>query len=164
MFVVDLEIGSGASPLTSYVAITRVRRREDILIFRPFAREIFARGSPEGPQLLLQRLQGEDIEFPCRAQAKARGRPRQHTDCSVCRKSSPEVSFNSCQRQRPQDLRRCNSCVNAVGWPGAASQCSACGKTAPEVSFNASQARKSHAQRKCNNCIQRKFANKRRKA
>ena len=32
--IVDLRIGGGTSPLSSYVALTRVRRREDMFIFR----------------------------------------------------------------------------------------------------------------------------------
>ena len=34
--IVDLSIGGGTSPLSSYVALTRVQRREDMLILRPF--------------------------------------------------------------------------------------------------------------------------------
>ena len=45
--IVDLEIGSDASPLTSYVAISRVKGRANILICRPFSSDVFVRGPPE---------------------------------------------------------------------------------------------------------------------
>ena len=32
--IVDLRIGGGTSPLSSYVDLTRMRRRDDMLIFR----------------------------------------------------------------------------------------------------------------------------------
>ena len=41
--IVDLQIGSGMSPMSSYVALTRVRSREDLLIYRPFEQELFTR-------------------------------------------------------------------------------------------------------------------------
>ena len=43
--IVDLRIPAGASKLASYVAMSRVRRREDILIFREFDRSVF-QGEP----------------------------------------------------------------------------------------------------------------------
>ena len=52
--IVDLSIGGGTSPLSSYVALTRVRRREDMLIFRAFDRAPRAQGEREGPALLLR--------------------------------------------------------------------------------------------------------------
>ena len=41
--VVDLQLGSGVSSIASYVAITRVKTRKDLLIYRPFPREVFRR-------------------------------------------------------------------------------------------------------------------------
>ena len=46
--IVDLQLGSGTNPLTSYVAFTRVKHRNDLLIFRPFDREVFTHGNLEG--------------------------------------------------------------------------------------------------------------------
>ena len=39
--IVDLCIGKGSNPLGSYVAMTRVKRGEDMLIYRPFPRDFF---------------------------------------------------------------------------------------------------------------------------
>ena len=151
----DLEIGSDASPLTSYVAITRVRSRADILVLRPFAREIFTRGSPEGPELLLELLQGEDVDLAdirARHQQKQgqRNRPRREsTRCSQCGKSSPEATFNTRQYKEPVNTRKCNDCVQdrrgkPVGHCSQVTVCAVCGKSPPEVDFNNSQKKQPH--------------------
>jgi hypothetical protein len=51
------------SAIASYVAMTRVRTRLDLLIYMNFDREVFTKGEPEGPALLLKLLHGEDIEW-----------------------------------------------------------------------------------------------------
>ena len=61
--IVDLQQGNGASTVASYVAVTRVRTREDLLIFRPFAHELFTQGCPKGPKLLLEKLRGNKLNW-----------------------------------------------------------------------------------------------------
>ena len=61
--IVDLCIGKGASPLGSYVGLTRVANRTKLLIHRLFERELFSRGQKEGPDLLLKHLRGEKIDW-----------------------------------------------------------------------------------------------------
>ena len=39
--IVDLNIGGSFNAMSSYVALTRVERREDLIIFRPFPLELF---------------------------------------------------------------------------------------------------------------------------
>ena len=46
---VDLQNCKGTRPLASYVALTRVRSRESLLIDRPFSRQLFTAGDVEGP-------------------------------------------------------------------------------------------------------------------
>ena len=58
-----MQIGAGTSPMSSYVAFTRVKRMEDLLIFRPFDRDLFEQGNLEGPELLLQVLRGESVDW-----------------------------------------------------------------------------------------------------
>ena len=57
--VVDLQIGRGTSPIASYVALTRMKTREDLLIDRPFDRALFTQGPQEAPELLLKVLRGD---------------------------------------------------------------------------------------------------------
>ena len=56
--IVDL-CAPGAHPMGAYVAMTRVKKREDLLIYRPFDLEPFQRGERKGPSLLLKHLRGD---------------------------------------------------------------------------------------------------------
>ena len=58
-----MQIGAGTNPMASYVAFTRVKRMEDLLIFRPFDRFLFNAGNLEGPELLLRVLRGENVDW-----------------------------------------------------------------------------------------------------
>ena len=49
--IVDLKIGGSSSIMSSYVAITRVENRNDLLIFRPFPLELFTKGQQSGLEL-----------------------------------------------------------------------------------------------------------------
>ena len=46
--IVDLNIGGVSSAMSSYGALTRVQRREDLLINRAFERQPFNRGQKPG--------------------------------------------------------------------------------------------------------------------
>jgi hypothetical protein len=54
--IADLREGRNVSWMASYAAITRVRYREDILIYRPFERGPFTKGEMMGTKLLLSKL------------------------------------------------------------------------------------------------------------
>ena len=41
------------NPTTGYIALSRVRCADDVLIMQPFEREVFTRGEPMHPNLLL---------------------------------------------------------------------------------------------------------------
>ena len=63
--VEDLCIGGSSSTMSSYVALTRVERREDLLILRPFLLDIFSKGQKPGMELLLRTWRGDkDIDWP----------------------------------------------------------------------------------------------------
>ena len=52
--IVDLNIGGSSSATSSYVALTRVERRNDLLMFRPCPPRLFNQGQKQGPDLLFQ--------------------------------------------------------------------------------------------------------------
>eukprot|EP00959_Pyramimonas_sp_CCMP1952_P189076 3954736-Pyramimonas_sp.AAC.1 len=52
--IAELERGRDASWMASYVAIARVRRRGDLLIFRPFDRKPYSAREMPGAKKLLQ--------------------------------------------------------------------------------------------------------------
>ena len=59
----DFQLGRGVSSIASYVAATRPRKKEDLLIYCKFDREVFMQGEPEGVSLLLRNLRGEKIDW-----------------------------------------------------------------------------------------------------
>ena len=61
--IVDLQIPITASWITIYVALSRVRRADDLLIFREFDKEQLQHGDPLGPCTLLKKLRGEHIDW-----------------------------------------------------------------------------------------------------
>ena len=61
--IADLERGRGVSWMSSYVAIARVRRRENLLIFWQFNRKAYNEGEMAGAKKLLQVLRGEDVDW-----------------------------------------------------------------------------------------------------
>ena len=63
--IVDLCIGGSSSTMSSYVALTRVERRNDLLILRPFPLQLFQQGQKPGMELLLRTWRGDkDIDWP----------------------------------------------------------------------------------------------------
>ena len=86
--IADLERGRGVSWMSSYVAITRVRRRENLLIFRPFDRKPYNEGEMAGTKKLLEVLRGEDVDWE---DWEAQLMPRD--ECGRCRRRLLEDAF-----------------------------------------------------------------------
>ena len=61
--IVDACIGKEANPVSSYVALTRVKSRRDMLIYRPFPREIFCSKRLLTPEILIKHLKKETINW-----------------------------------------------------------------------------------------------------
>jgi hypothetical protein len=59
---VDLCFDEITNIATAYVALSRVRSADDILIMQPFELSLFQKGIPVGPKMLLKKLRGEDIK------------------------------------------------------------------------------------------------------
>ena len=60
--IADLVIGRGVSSISSYVALTRIRNRESLMIYIPFDREPFTHGIPQGTAFLLKKMRGESLD------------------------------------------------------------------------------------------------------
>ena len=59
--LVDLCFSDETNPTTAYVALSRVRGANDVLIIQEFDIEPFQQGIPVGPSWLLKTLRGEDL-------------------------------------------------------------------------------------------------------
>ncbi|CAE8714602.1 unnamed protein product [Polarella glacialis] len=144
--IVDLQLGSDSSPQASYVALNRVRKKEDLVIFRPFERSIFTKGSPEGPKLLLQHLRGEAIDW---AALEAKYMPK--SSCAGCSSRKPKDAFTM-QMWCREEFRYCKKCVQAFQASGNAYECSGCHVWRPASGFTSLQLEARACRRRCNAC------------
>ena len=119
--IIDLQIGRGVSSIASYVAMTRVRRRTDILIFRPFDKEVFAQGPPEGPTLLLKHLRHEHIDWK---EIENRLTPKRNCH-GPCRLTRFKDDFDKCEWSNKTDphCKACMAKLRAVGTPHRCTRC-----------------------------------------
>ena len=171
--IVDLCISKEASPITSYVALTQARRKEDIAILRPFDRSIFQKVPLLGPHLLLKHLRSHDVDWEQLQElldraAKKRKRSDVEEDSdrkrfrtfreregdsekSVAKNTQrPVTTCSYCQKTQPQvwyeGFEYCNVC---------ALPCSGCNARMPAVQFVRTEVRKK-AKRTCVECGEKK--------
>ena len=104
--IVDLQIPVTASWITIYVALSRVRRADDLLIFREFDKEQLQRGNPLGPSTLLKKLRGENIDW-----VVVRDKLTPPKKCSSCLQRLSFIWFSDDQWQGgARDYRECLTC------------------------------------------------------
>ena len=109
--IVDLQVPAESSPITAYVALSRVKDRSRVLILRPFRIGLFRKGNPIGPNALLQHLRGELEPEAFREQYEARAL------CSSCQRMHPVHLFSPAEWVLPQ--KKCARCVAAASGPRA---------------------------------------------
>ena len=86
--IADLALGRGVSGIASYVAITRIKNREGLMIYRPFDIAPFTEGIPEGTALLLRKLRGEELDW-----AMIEERLILKKACTVCKMKGDKSKF-----------------------------------------------------------------------
>ena len=59
----DVNIADGTSAQTCYIAISQVKTRENISLLRSFPRSMFCKENGRTPELLLQHLRREEIDW-----------------------------------------------------------------------------------------------------
>ena len=139
--IVDLNTPRGANPLTSYVALSRVRRREDMLIFRPFPIAKLQGGAPPGPQLLLDKLAGKFIDWAAVQKQLAPDTRR----CSSCKKTGAVDDFSTQQWCELSSKRLCRECERLR-------PCQSCEEKLEIYRFSDAQWGAPAAQRRCLQC------------
>ena len=152
--IVDLSIGGGTSPLSSYVALTRVQRREDMLIFRTFDIAPYQnKDARKGPGLLLRTLRGEDLDWEAiEKEFMPSGR------CAVCGCTKYKNMYPTVgQWSRADGLRVCSVCLEDKKRSGTPWQCMECGLWKCLEAFHASQHHPSKlTTRRCVDCPERR--------
>ena len=126
-----MQIGAGTSPMSSYVAFTRVKKMEDLLLFRPFDRSLFTQGDLEGPQLLLKVLRGEAIDW----HAVEQEHMPSHMCCG-CDTKVFKADFAENQWKRKDKRRHCKDCERNLSHGGVKKQCKWCGEWQPGDQFD----------------------------
>ena len=145
-------IGKGTNPIGSYVAMTRVEKREDMLIYRPFERELFTRGARKGPELLLKQLRGEYIDWKA---IEDEYMPRKR--CVGCNFVQYKEQFQPQQWSKKDKRSICKTCVEVKVREGTPFQCTNCCLFLVKEAFSRTQ---QHANsintRVCNDCVERR--------
>ena len=126
-----MQIGAGTSPMASYVAFTRVKKMEDLLIFRPFDLDLFTQGNLEGPELLLRVLRGEAVDW----EAVEQKHMPSHM-CLGCNSKNFKCEFSEPQWKRKDGKRMCKTCERELSHDGQKKQCKHCGDWHPEDMFD----------------------------
>ena len=104
--VVDLRLGGSSTAMASYVASTRVKQRQDLIIYRPFPKELFQNGQKPGLELLLQVWRGEKIDW---AQLENEHMPKKH--CPGCYKYKRKQEYHLCEWNKDKDIGNCKICI-----------------------------------------------------
>jgi hypothetical protein len=120
--IVDLCIGKGSNPLGSYVAMTRVKSRKDVLVYHPFPRELFTQGPRKGPDLLLKLLRGEMLNWK---EIEEEHMPSRL--CKGCNFVRYKDAFHAGQWGREDKISFCLTCCEAKKAAGTPMRCNNCG-------------------------------------
>ena len=139
--IIDLEIGRGVSAIASYVSMTRIRTRHDLLIFRNFGRDVFTKGPPEGPTLLLRKLRGEKIDWQAVED--------KHTPNRRCHGPCISIRFKDAFSQKEWDNREdrhCKECIDRLKQQGKTHRCFRCRSWCGKEEFTEKSQRHRHSQ------------------
>jgi len=128
--IVDLQQGVGVSTIASYVAMTRVKRREDLLIYRPFDRDVFTTGAPLGPTLLLQWLRGEAVDWEAVGRKLA---PKRR--CVGCREFYNKQAYTGMD-WRSGEMPWCKYCIEERNLAGTPLLCCRCNSWKAGAEYN----------------------------
>ena len=154
--VVDLNIGGSSSTMSSYVALTRVEKREDLLIYRPFPLELFNRGQKSGMDLLLRVWRGEDINWRAIEEEFMPSKL-----CPQCGYMKKLQAYTGTEWKRVDSnnnrIGNCMMCLAAHKADNCPCQCTTCFRWRPEAAFpeNKRGWQSSH-NRVCEDCIERR--------
>ena len=108
--IADLDLGRGVSGIASYVAITRIKNREGLMIYRPFDLAPFTEGIPEGTALLLRKLRGEELDW-----ATIEEKIILKKACTVCKMKGDKSKFTRSEFRKAQETPLCLACMQIHG-------------------------------------------------
>eukprot|EP00435_Cladocopium_sp_Y103_P075251 s10_g55.t1 len=133
--VMDMHIGEAGDPLTAYIALTRVRDRHGLFVYRPFPATPFQKGAKVGRELLLRFWSGEDLDW-----SALRAKYRDERHCKECNESKPASAFTAGRWKRADAGRVCKECIRRHVEAQQPWQCMACTAWKQEDAFMAKHA------------------------
>ena len=148
--IVDLQIGQGTSPIASYVALTRVKTRDDLLIYRPFEHSLFTKGSLEGPSTLLKLLRGDAIDWKA---IEEKYTPQRK--CAGCNFARFKTEYTTFQFKRQDGYHHCNDCIEKKKENDTPHECMACHKWKDASAFSEDDLKR-FVHRVCYDCEERR--------
>ena len=119
--LMDMHIGEAGDPLAAYTALTRVKDRQGLFVYRPFAAAPFQKGAKIGRELLLRLWGGEQMDWSY-LRAKYRG----ERQCWECREQKPVGAFTPGRWKRSDEARVCRECMQRHADALEPWQCMAC--------------------------------------
>ena len=134
--LMDMHIGEAGDPLAAYTALTRVKDRQGLFVYRPFAAAPFQKGAKIGRELLLRLWGGEQMDWSY-LRAKYRG----ERQCWECREQKPVGAFTPGRWKRSDEARVCRECMQRHADALEPWQCMACKDWKEESAFAETLAR-----------------------
>ena len=128
--VMDMHIGEAGDPLTAYIALTRVRNRLGLFVYRPFPAMPFQKGPKTGRELLLRSWSGEKLDW-----AALRAKYREERFCKECHEGKPASAFTAGRWKRTDAARVCKECIQRHVNTGEPWQRMACNAWKQEDTF-----------------------------
>ena len=148
--IIDMQIGRGTNPIASYVALTRIKTRHDLLIYRVFEHGLFTQGPLEGPELLLRVLRGEEVDWE---EIEKRHTPQRR--CVGCNAQCFKDEFLLSQWNRKDEKHRCTACVEKKREEGTPFECMNCFLWKSASAFDEKNLQR-YVHRVCVDCIEKR--------
>ena len=104
-----------------HIALTRVKDRQGLFLYRPFDATPYQKGVKAGRALLLRVWRGEDIDW-----SKLRAKYREERVCVECREQKPIAAYTAGQWKRTDPDRVCKECVRGHAEANQPWQCNTC--------------------------------------
>ena len=120
---VDLNLSKSTDPVTGYVALSRFKRADDVLILQPFPLQTFQQGAPEQPEILLLYLYPEKREEALKHvhELEARlqdERLRKKQKTKEARTANLPRECKQRARKHPRELWACSTCGEEKDYTG----------------------------------------------
>lgn len=157
---VDLNMSSNTDPVTGYIALSRFKKADDVVIMQPFDISVFKQGAADQPVLLLRHLHGEDISaaVEARSTCQEQQKKRQKTkhDRAAAIRERDMSGKTAVAKHNKRKTKSDEAMQRKKGKRHVEVKCVTCGKSMQSNQFSKSRFHKRKArphQLICNTCL-----------